>query len=302
MELRHLRYFAAVAAHGSFNRAAQILHLTQPALSRQVRDLEEEIGTPLLVRGTNTITLTPSGEAFYEDARDLIARADQAIQRARGERGHEVVRVGYVSASVPGIIPAALEKFEAAQPRVRIELADLKPVEMKARAAQGRLDLMVLPDREADRIPGFRWTELRRTQSTLVMAADHPLAKLKRIAPARLRNLPLVGLGRENFPGYTPLVRELLRPFAVTPRFVLLINDGLASLYNELEAHHCAAILSDVVEPTMPRSLVSRPFQPALPDTTIMVGVPEDRPNQHAEEFLHILQEETHRMRVHRGG
>jgi DNA-binding transcriptional LysR family regulator len=298
MELRHLRYFAAVAAHGSFNRAAKILHLTQPALSRQVKDLEEEIGAPLLVRGTNTIALTPSGEAFYEDARDLIARADQAIQRARGERGQEVVRVGYVSATVPGLIPPALEKFQAAKPRVRIELADLNPVAMKARAAQGGLDLMVLPDREAEKIQGFRWTELRSTSSALVIPAAHPLARLKQIAPARLRNLPLLGFGRESFPGYTARIREILRPFDVTPRFVLLINDGLASLYNALEANHCAAILPGVAEPTMPRTLVSRRFKPALPNTTIMVGVPEDRPNQHAEEFLRILQAETRRLRA----
>jgi LysR family hca operon transcriptional activator len=298
MELRHLRYFAAVAAHGSFNRAAQILHLTQPALSRQVKDLEEEIGAPLLVRGTNAITLTPSGESFYEDARDLLARADRAIQRARGEQGHEVVRVGYVSATVPGIIPPALERFQTAKPRVRIELADLNPVEMKGMAAEGRLDLMVLPDRETDQIQGFRWTELRHTFSTLVIPAAHPLARLKKIAPARLRNLPLVGFGRENFPFYAPRIREILRPFDVTPRFVLLINDGLASLYNALEANHCAAILPDVTIPTIPRSLVSRPFMPALPNTTIMVGVPEDRSNQHAEEFLRILQQETRRLQA----
>ncbi len=65
MELRHLRYFVAVAAHGSFNRAAKILHLTQPALSRQVKDLEDELGVPLLVRGQNAVKLTEAGDLFY---------------------------------------------------------------------------------------------------------------------------------------------------------------------------------------------------------------------------------------------
>ena len=68
MELRHLRYFAAVAAHGSFSRAANQLHLTQPALSRQVKSLEDEIGVALIVRGQNTISLTSAGEDFYEEA------------------------------------------------------------------------------------------------------------------------------------------------------------------------------------------------------------------------------------------
>jgi len=90
-----LRYFTAVAAHGTFNRAAGKLHLTQPALSRQVKDLEEELGVPLLVRGKNAVTLIDAGETFYGDARDLLARADQAIQRLRGESHNEVLLVGY---------------------------------------------------------------------------------------------------------------------------------------------------------------------------------------------------------------
>src|SRR6266850_1340563 len=81
MELRHLRYFVAVAAHGSFNRAAEILHLTQPTLSRQVKDLEDELDVPLLVRGQNAVKLTEAGELFYEEARQVLARADEAIQR-----------------------------------------------------------------------------------------------------------------------------------------------------------------------------------------------------------------------------
>ncbi len=81
MELRHLRYFAAVAAHGSFRRAANQLHLTQPALSRQVKSLEEEIGIALVVRGQNAITLTSAGEAFYEEAKDILARVDVAVRR-----------------------------------------------------------------------------------------------------------------------------------------------------------------------------------------------------------------------------
>ena len=81
MELRHLRYFASVAAYGSFNRAAATLHLTQPALSRQVKDLEDELGVRLLVRGKNAVTLTDAGEVFYEEARDLLGEPDQAIQR-----------------------------------------------------------------------------------------------------------------------------------------------------------------------------------------------------------------------------
>src|SRR6266567_2917995 len=95
MELRHLRYFAAVAAHGSFSRAANQLHLTQPALSRQVKSLEDEIGVALIVRGQNTISLTSAGEDFYEEAKDYSGSGGRRGSKnqntpARGEATHWV--------------------------------------------------------------------------------------------------------------------------------------------------------------------------------------------------------------------
>ena len=265
VELRHLRYFAAVAAHGSFNRAAGAIHLTQPALSRQVKDLEDELGVRLLVRGKNAVTLTDAGELFYEDARDLLARADQAVQRVRGESRNEVLRVGYAPSAAAGIMPGALEKFQAAAPRVRIELADLSSREMNEQARDGRLDLLITPDAGLSDVPGFQWTELRRISPVLVMPESHPLAKLKKIAPTRLRDVPLIGLGRENYPDYVRAVRAILKPFGITPRFIALINDGVSTLFPALEANHAVAVLGDGVANIMPRTLVARPFSPALP-------------------------------------
>ena len=296
MELRHLRYFAAVAAHGSFNRAANNLHLTQPALSRQVKDLEDELGVRLLVRGKNAVTLTDAGELFYEDARDLLARADQAIQRVRGECRTEVLRVGYAPSVTAGIMPGALEKFQAATPRVRIELADLSSREMTEMANDGRLDLVITPEPSATTIPGFQWIELRRVSPVLVMPETHPLAKLKKIAPGRLRDLPLIGLARENFPDYVRQVRLMLKPFGVTPRFIALENDGVTTLFASLEAHHAAAILADGVATIMPRTLVSRPFSPALANVATSMGLPAVRPNPHAESFARLLRDEATRL------
>lgn len=297
MELRHLRYFAAVAAHGSFSRAAHNLHLTQPALSRQVKDLEEELGVPLFRRGQNSVTLTDAGEGFYEEARDLLARADQAIQRVRGEAHHEILRVGYAPSLTTGIVPGALEKFQAATPRVRIELADLAPREMTEMARAGRLDLLMGPPGLPASVPGFQWTELRRMTPVLVMTATHPLARLAKIAPARLRDLPLIGLGRENFPEYVPGMRALLKPFGVVPRFSTLVNDGVSALFVALEASNTAAVLADGIAGVMPRNLVSRPFSPALPGIAVQLGLPAVRPNPHAETFARLLREEAARVK-----
>jgi LysR family transcriptional regulator, benzoate and cis,cis-muconate-responsive activator of ben and cat genes len=297
MELRHLRYFTAVAAHGSFNRAAGMLHLTQPALSRQVKDLEEELGVRLLVRGPNAVTLTDAGELFYEDARDVLARADQAVRRARGESRNEVLRVGYAPSATAGILPGALEKFQALAPRVRIELADLSSREMNEQAREGLLDLLITPDAAVTDMHDFQWSELRRILPVLVMPESHPLAKMKKIAPTRLRDLPLIGLARENYPDYVPAVRSMLRPFGVTPRFVAMINDGITALFPALEANRAVAILPDGAVAMMPRTLVARSFSPALPDVSVMVGVPAAKSNPHATTFARLLREEANRAK-----
>jgi DNA-binding transcriptional LysR family regulator len=295
MELRHLRYFAAVAAHGSFSRAANNLHLTQPALSRQVRDLEEEIGVPLFVRGTNTLTLTEAGEVFYEEARDLLARADQAVQRVRGEARSETLRVGYGPSLTAGILPRALERFQSEVPRVRIELEDLSPREIGEKVKGGLLDLVIMPESTQALIKGFQWTELRRLALVLVMAPTHPLAKLAKIPPKRLNGLPLHGLGRVNFPDYVPRMRALLKPFGVVLDFATLSNDGVTTLFASLEATNGATILADGVVSVLPRTLEVRPFSPALPDIVILAGLPADRPSPHAETFVRLLRAEVAR-------
>src|SRR5258706_9789743 len=296
MELRHLRYFVAVAAHGSFNRAAEILHLTQPPLSRQVKDLEEELGVPLLVRSQNTVKLTESGGLFYEEAREVIARADEAVQRVRGEARSETLRVGYAPSMIAGIMSAVLEKFQSATPRVRIDLRDLSSREINELANEGRLDLAITPGISVTKgTSAFQWTELRRLQPVLVMPETHPLAKLKRIPLMRLRELPLIGLAKGNYPEYVPHVRGMLKPFRISPRFVSLVNDGVSTLFTELEAHHAAAILAEGIISIMPRTLVARAFAPMLPSASVMIGLPASRPNSHAETFARMLFEEVRR-------
>jgi len=296
MELRHLRYFVAVAAHGSFNRAAEILHLTQPALSRQVKDLEEELGVPLLVRGQNTVKLTESGDLFYEEAREVLARANEAVQRVRGEARNETLRLGYAPSIIAGIMSAVLERFLSTTPRVRIELMDLSSKEINELADEGRLDLVISPGISITKgISEFQWTELHRLQPVLVMPVTHPLAKLKRIPPMRLRDLPLIGLAKGNYPEYVPHVRGILKSFGVSPRFVSLVNDGLSTLFTELEAHRAAAILTEGIISIMPRTLVTRPFAPVLPSAAVMIGISALRPNRHAETFARMLLEEVRR-------
>jgi len=297
MELRHLRYFAAVAAHGSFNRAAQHLHLTQPALSRQVRDLEAELGVPLFLRGKNSVTLTNAGELFYEEARDLLLRADQAVQRVRGEAKGEALRVGYAPSLLSGIMPRAIEKFQNATPRVRLELSDLSPREMSEQATAGMLDLVLTASGTEAANPEFQWSELRSLAHVLVMPRAHPLAKLKKIPPARLRGLPIMALSRVSYPEYAPRLRAVLKPHGVTPNIVAQTADGVSSLFAALEATMGVTVLSDGIASVLPRALEMRPFSPALAPTIVVAGLPAVRPSPHAELFVRMLRDEVAALR-----
>ncbi|MES2694239.1 MAG: LysR family substrate-binding domain-containing protein, partial [Verrucomicrobiota bacterium] len=239
----------------------------------------------------NAVTLTDAGELFYEEARDLLARADQAIQRVRGECRTELLRVGYGPSLTSGIMPQALEKFQAATPRVRIELSDLTPREMIAAVKEGQLDLVITPAGFENVFPGFQWLELRRMAPVLVVPVKHPFAKLKKIAPARVREQPLIALGRENFPDYSSWMRSIFKPFEVVPRFIAQVNDGVMPLFAALEAHNAGAVLADGVACLMPRALVAIPFSPALAPIVVKIGLPAVRPNPHAGTFARLLRE-----------
>lgn len=292
MELRHLRYFTAVAAHGGFSRAAQTLHLTQPALSRQIRDLEEELGVQLLRRGKNAVALTEAGEIFYDEARDLLARADQAVQRLRGRAAGGTLRVGYAPSLMAGVLPRALEKFCSRTPRVRVELADLSTVEMFTQIGQGRLDLVLTAPASLEDAGGLRWTEVRRLPLVAVFPRTHPLARLRRVPPARLRDLPLTGFSRQDYPEYWAHLRAALRPFGVVPR-AETTADGISSLFAALEAGTGVAVLPASATGLLPPAFAFAPFFPALAPVVVAAGVPAVQAHPQAELFIRCLRDEA---------
>jgi LysR family transcriptional regulator, benzoate and cis,cis-muconate-responsive activator of ben and cat genes len=126
VELRHLRYFVAAAETENVSRAALKLHVSQPALSRQIRDLEDEIGFCLLERTAKSVRLTEAGRAFLNDARALLQHADEAVKKARAVASAEPteLHVGYSPTPVAEILPKTLPAFQRAMPSVHVRLHD----------------------------------------------------------------------------------------------------------------------------------------------------------------------------------
>src|SRR5438046_10266719 len=152
MELRHLHYFIGVGEEENVSRAALKLHVSQPALSRQIRDLEEELGFLLLERGPKSVRLTEAGRAFLTEARAVLQRAEDAVKTARsiatGGRGE--LHVGYAPSLTARILPPALRAFQAELPNVRVKLHDLSTEEMFAGLCEGRLHVAMVVRLKAD--------------------------------------------------------------------------------------------------------------------------------------------------------
>lgn len=295
MELRHLRYFAAVAAHGNFSRAAKQLHLTQPALSRQVKSLEDEIGIVLIVRGQNAISLTSAGEAFYEEARDILARVDVAVRRIKAHPQGEKLRIGYVHSLTAGIMPRVVERFRSCHKHVFLELSDLTTHEMCQKAAAGQIDLAILPKSLEPHFEGFQWVELQRLAPVLVVSKKNPLAKFGKVHPEKLRDQALLGLGADKYPEYVPRLKAILQTFGVKPRLWNQTSEDIAALFIAIEANAGMAVLTEGVLPMLPATLTVRRFSPGLDSLLIAAAMPVLRPNPHSEAFLKLLLEEINK-------
>ena len=207
MELRQLRYFVAVAEELHFRRAAARLHMSQPPLSQQIAQLEDELGCRLLTRTRRLVALTPAGEAFLRDARTLLSELDGAVATARridtGQSG--LLRINFVGSALLSIVPGIVQRFRAARPIVEIELHERSSVEQLRALSGGVIDVgLVRPPIELD--AGLRAEVVMRERMIAAVPANHPLAGLRRIPLRRIAAEPLVLFPREQAPGFHDLI------------------------------------------------------------------------------------------------
>src|SRR5246500_1618552 len=164
MELRYLRYFVAVAEEQNVTRAAVRLHVSQPPLSRQIRNLEVELGIALFNRDAKTVRLTEAGRVFLTEARIILQRADDAVQMAKavagGKRGE--IHVGYAPSLTVELLPRALKYFRESNPGVRVQLHDLSTQDMLRGLADGSLHVAMLVRVPPKVLAGLVFEELQR--------------------------------------------------------------------------------------------------------------------------------------------
>lgn len=243
MELRHLRYFAAVAEEQNVTRAAARLHVSQPPLSRQIRDLEDELGVELFKRTAKSIELTAAGKIFLTEARAILLRVDEAVQAvratARGARGQ--VSVGYAPSLTVEILPRALKLFEQENPGVRVVLHDCSTAECAQRLLDKKLDV-ALGAKPAGKLPrGLIFEKLTTYPLVCAVPASHPFAGGRAVRMRQLQGERLVGYSRDEYPEYHALLEEIFRPLGLHPT-IAEEHDSVTSLIAAVEAGHGVAI------------------------------------------------------------
>lgn len=243
MELRHLRYFTAVAEEENVSRAALKLHVSQPALSRQIRDLEDELGFLLLERSAKSVRLTEAGRAFLTEARAVLQRAEDAVKTAReiatGGRGE--LHVGYAPTLTARFLPQTLRAFQAAFPKIRVRLNDLSTEEMLAGLREGKLQIAFVVRLAPSMARGLEFAELFRDTLCVAVAPKHPLARRRSLTLAEVAREPLATYSRKDYPEAYENLTAMFATVKSKPR-ITEEHDSVSSLIAAVEVGNAVTI------------------------------------------------------------
>ncbi|HSF72719.1 MAG TPA: LysR family transcriptional regulator [Microcoleus sp.] len=217
MELRHLRYFIAVAEELNFTRAAEKLHIAQPPLSQQIQHLEAELGFQLFRRTKRTVHLTAAGQVFFEEAGKILQQVDRAIQlgrqTSRGELGQ--LTIGFVSSAAHNVVPAILQAFRTRCPAVKLELHELTTNEQLQRLRFGQIDIgFVRPPVEED---GINSEIVFREPLIVALPETHPAADRTHLELRELSTEPFILFPRSQAPGLYDAIVSLCQQAGFSP-------------------------------------------------------------------------------------
>ena len=265
MELRHLRYFVAVAELENVSRAAtQRLHVAQPSLSRQIRDLEKEVGVPLFDRTPRAVHLTDAGRAFLDHARAILHDADDAVAKARaiaGKRETEL-HAGVFPLVTARIMPRVLRHYQKAMPDVHVQLHEWPEERQLDAIRAGKLDLgIIIPPLTGGWRRQLRFEELMSLRVCLAVSRNHPFAQRKTVSLAEAARQPFIGLLNEEFPQHRVYLDAIFARVKDKPRFVEE-HDGWAGLFSAVDAGTGVAIASDTFDYAFGKRVKLLPLTP----------------------------------------
>lgn len=289
MELRHLRYFIAVAETGSLTVAAERrLYTSQPSLSRQIRDLEEEVGAELFSRSARGVELTASGRAFLDHARLALSQVDAATEAARraSQPTKQVFALGFLTGQEMTWLPRAMRVLREELPKIDVTVSSHYSPDLADALARGRLDLAFL---RAE--PGFdlEYRIVSREQLIVLMPSDHPLTERSAIRPQDFVGNPFI-LATNKATVLNEVILRYLRENAidVTPEHGV---DNLAMAMSLVASTRGLALLPEYANNLLPWSVVSRPLEGEAPTVDLVIGYSRSNTSPVLQLFLSRIDE-----------
>ncbi len=290
MELRHLRYFVAVAETGGFSAASRALHVSQSAISEQVADLEEEVKVPLLDRKQRMTQLTPYGEVFLERSRDILKLSEQAIQAARsayrGETGR--LTIGFFVGGTQHGFTQWIRQFRQKYPAVTISLIEMNPTAQQMALVNGSIDVAFTRT-----VPHALRAELRTQllyseELLVVLPRQHALAQAKSILVRELEGERFVMSERANSPAVFDRVLALCAEAGFSPTISTYgsVSSGVIAL---VEAGEGIAVLPRGSELLRSRELVFVPIADAGASVDLVMAWPAKRQNAVLTQFVELV-------------
>lgn len=232
MELRHLRYFVMAAEEANISRAAARLNVSQPAVSRQIRDLEEELGVSLFARERSGLRLTEAGETALAHAREVLRLSHSMAEsmQAFARRGQAVsLRVGFLPTALPGFLAEGMRRFNRRHENVCVQIFEMSPSEQEEALRRGEIDLGLIGDPRPEVRAEFQVRTVRKTPMAIVVPDDHRLAARRAVDLAELEREPFVSLHEKQFPDRPRLLADLFSRAGIEPGIAIRAR-GLSEL------------------------------------------------------------------------
>ena len=271
MELRHFRYFVAVAEAGSLTVAAeQILHTSQPSLSRQIRDLEEEVGARLLTRRARGIELTPAGRAFLDHARSVLSQVEAAADAARrvAHPAKPCFTMGFLTGHELTWMPEALQILRDELPNIDVMISSQYSPLLADSLSKGKIDAAFL--RRERGVPELAFRLLVKEPLVVILPGDHRLAALKAVSPRDLVGETFVAVSNT-----APVLRVVIDNYLkrsgvnITPQHEV---DHIAMAMSLIASTRGVALLPAYVQNFLPSSVTSRPLKGDTPTIDLVLG------------------------------
>jgi LysR family transcriptional regulator, hca operon transcriptional activator len=297
VELRHLRYFVAVAEELNFTRAAIRLHTSQPSLSQQIRQLEAEVGVALLNRSRHHVALTDAGRVFLRETKDILGRIDHAgrlaKQAASGRAGD--LSVGTFPAADVRIVPALRPLVAAHLPNVHLILHSKYAVEPVMGLRTGALDVAFM--RGPLDVDGLEVIELAHESIVVVLPAHHPLTRRTRIPLDVLHDLPCITMERALAPALHDAIASLYRQARIRMQAVSSADNVLGHL-QLVQAGLGFALLPDSVGSLLPPGVVVKPLaSDQVPTVSIVVAWKKGNGSPLVRSFLDLVRQAVSRSK-----